>query len=95
MKMTFETWKNLPEAERKQKCQDLNPYEELDVFKAVESAFIAEFGNQPGIDKTHCGLGPCMGPFNSIVVHINRGQPRTKLPKYFLGFPVLREYKKK
>ncbi len=95
MKMIFNTWRDLSEAEREKKCQDLNPYEEWDVFKAVESAFLEEFGDQPGIDKAHCGLGSCMGPFNSIVVHIKRGQPRTKLPKQFLGFPVLREHKRK
>ena len=93
--MTITDWKLLSEYERAEKCQDLNPYEEWNLFKGVESEFISAFGNQSGIEKAHCGTGPCMGPYNSIVVTIKRGQPRTNVPKQFLGFPVLKEYQKK
>ena len=93
--MNITDWKLLEEGERKEKCKVLNPYEEWDLFKAVESDFISEFENQPGIEKANCGIDPSMGPYNSIVVTIKRGQARTKLPKQFLGFPVLKEYQKK
>jgi len=95
MKMTFQVWESLSETERENRCQDLNPYEEWDVFKAIEAAFLAEWGKHPAVEKTHCGFGPCMGPYNSIVVTIRRGQPRIKLPKLFLGFPILKEYQRK
>ncbi len=70
-------------------------YEEWDVFKGVEAAFIEQFSEQPGIERAFCGTGPCMGPYNSIVVTIKRRQKRTMLPKVFMGFPVLKEYQRK
>lgn len=93
--MTLTQWEALSEAEMDRKCQDLNPYEEWDVFKAVELAFLNAFKYEKGIESAHCGLGPCMGPFNSILVTIRRGEKRTKLPKKFMGFPVLKEYQKR
>ena len=94
-KTTPQSWLALSQAEQEAKCQDLTPYEEWDVFKAVEAAFVSEFGTQPGIEKIHCGLAACLGPFNCIVVRIIKGAPRTTLPKKFLGFPVEKEYQRK
>ena len=51
--MKIEEWKSKPEAEQDAQCQQLNPYEEWDLFKAVESEFNALHGNQPGIEKVH------------------------------------------
>lgn len=93
--MNFSEWASLAAEEQEGKCQDLNPYKEWDVFKGVEGKFVEKFGDQPGIEKVHCGLGPCMGPYNSIVVYIKKGEKRTKFPKVFMGFPVLREHKKR
>ena len=94
MKMTFEKWQMLSEEEMDSRCQDLNPYEEWDVFKAIESVFLDTFKEQKGIEKAHCGLGSGMGPFNSIVVTIKKGEKRTQLPKKFMGFPITKEYQK-
>jgi hypothetical protein len=67
--MNFNDWKILTENEQATKCQDLNPYEEWDVFKGVEAEFIKQYGDQSGVGKIHCGLGPSMGPYNSILVY--------------------------
>jgi len=72
--MHFEIWKSLPEAERKQKCQHLDPYEDQDLFKGVGEAFLKGYGEQPGVHKVHCGLGPFLGPYNCIVVDIAQRQ---------------------
>ncbi|MHC4400389.1 MAG: hypothetical protein ACYTG0_12000 [Planctomycetota bacterium] len=91
MKMTFSKSTSLSEAEQKAKCQQLNPYEEWDLFKAAESEFKNQHGDQPGIARVFCGLGPSVGPINCIVVEIKRGQKRTALTKSFMGFPVCLE----
>ena len=93
--MTYNSWQLLNPEEQERKCQDLNPYEEWDVFKEVEKEFLREFGNQKGIEKVHCGLGPSMGPLNGIVITIRPGEKKTQTPKKFMGFPVYKEYQKK
>ncbi|MFD2159195.1 hypothetical protein ACFSW8_09825 [Rubritalea tangerina] len=89
MKMTFEKWQRLSVKEMNSRCQDLNPYEEWSVFKAIELEFWSRFKEQKGIKKVHCGLGSGMGPFNSIVVTIEKGEKRTQLPKKFMSFPKI------
>ena len=85
-------WEKLPEQEQLDRCQQLNPYEEWDIFKAVEKSFMAAYGEQPAVGKVFCGIGGSVGPINAIGVTIKKGQPRSKLPEYFLGFPVLKTY---
>lgn len=92
---SFTEWKSLPENEQERKCQYLDPYEEGAVFRGVEREFLKEYGEQPGIDNVHCGQGPFLGPYNSIVVDIKGGQARTDFPEVFLGFPVIIEQKGK
>jgi hypothetical protein len=90
--MDFATWKSLQAHEQAEQCQSLNPYKQWSVFKAVEAEFATQFGGQLGVSKVFCGLASGLGPCNAITVTIAKGKPRTKLPKTFLGFPVLREY---
>jgi hypothetical protein len=93
--MQFSAWLALTDVERDKMSQKLNPLEDWDLFKAVESEFRSKFAQQRGVGKVFCGLAAGLGPYNSITVEILRDQPRTKLPKRFLGFPVLRSYHKK
>jgi len=87
-------WERLSDSERSSRCQHLNPYEEWTLFKEVESLFVKRFGDQEGVGEVFCGIGGSLGPINAISVEIVAGKPRTKLPKDFLGFPVLRTYKR-
>jgi len=87
--MNFTEWSSLPENEQIQKCQYLDPYEDQDLFEGVENAFRKAYGEQPGVNSVHCGLGPFLGPYNSIVVDTTGGQSGTNLPEVFLGFPVM------
>jgi hypothetical protein len=89
--MNFTEWSALPENERKQKCQYLDPYDDQDLFKGVENAFREAYGEQPGVNGVHCGLGPFIGPYNCIVVDMTEGQSEPNLPEVFLGFPVITE----
>ncbi len=93
--MNFAEWSSLPENEQKQKCQYLDPYDDKDLFKSVENEFGKAYGEQPGVNSVHCGLGPFLGPYNCIVVDITEEQSETNLPEVFLGFPVITEYKGK
>src|SRR5688572_8416116 len=70
----------------------LEPYEDWPLFKSIEEAFVKEFGELPGVEKVFCGVGSGLGPLNAITVSSNKGAQRIKLPKYFMGFPVVREY---
>lgn len=87
--MNFAEWNSLPENERKQKCQYLDPYDDQDLFEGVENAFCEAYGEQTGVNSVNCGLGPFLGPYNSIVVDVTKGQAETNLPEIFLGFPVI------
>ena len=93
--MNFAKWRALPEDERKEKCQHLDPYDDQDLFKGIEKAFMEAYGEQPGINGVQCGLGPFIGPYNCIVVEITEEQVSTNLPEVFLGFPVIIECEKK
>ena len=90
--MNFSEWKQLAEQDQRRLCQQLNPYEEWEVFKSVEKEFVSIHGAQPGIAKVFCGIGGTVGPLNAICVTIKKGQKRTKLPKEFMGFPVEKSY---
>jgi hypothetical protein len=93
--MNFSDWLKLTEDERESMCQQLNPYEEWDIFKAVESEFISRFDNQQGVGKVFCGLAPGLGPYNAIMIDILPNCRKTKFPKKFLGFPIMRFYHRK
>jgi len=89
----FASWSRLSERERKAMCQQLNPYENWALFKAVESEFKRQYGSIEAVEKVFCGIGGCLGPLNALCVTIRKGAPRASLPKDFLGFPVLRRYR--
>ena len=89
--MKFKVWSRLSDDEQRQRCQSLNPYEDWPLFKSIEEAFVKEFGEQPGVAKVFCGFGSGLGPINAITVSIKKGAQRSQLPKYFMGFPVVRE----
>jgi hypothetical protein len=93
--MKLSDWKKLTSEKQVERCQRLNPYEEWELFKEIEAEFLNEYSSQTGVGKVFCGLASSLGPINSITVTINRGQPKTTLPEYFLGFPVLKQYVKK
>src|SRR5262245_48694165 len=90
--MDFESWAALSAEEQYSRCQQLNPYEDWPLFKAVEAEFLREYGDQPGVASAFCGFADVMGPLNAITVTIKRGQRRTRLPETYLGFFVLRRY---
>ena len=90
--MDLQAWSQLSQDEQRKRCQTLNPYEDWPFFKSIEEAFLKEFGEQPGVANVFCGFGSGLGPINAITVSIKKGAQRTKLPKYFMGFPVLRTY---
>jgi hypothetical protein len=89
--MNYTDWANLADSDQTNKCQELNPYEEWDVFKGVEAEFKKHYRGQSGIGEVFCGLGSSLGPVNCITVHIIKGQKKTGLPKTFMGFPVVRD----
>jgi hypothetical protein len=93
--MKFSDWQKLTDNERDKMCQQLSPYDDRDLFKAVEVEFISQFGNQLGIGKVFCGLGAGLGPYNAITVEILPNSKRTKLPKRFLGFLLVKAYHRK
>jgi hypothetical protein len=93
--MRFSDWLNLSDDERDKMCQQLNPYEDWDLFKTVETEFISKFGNQSGVGNVFCGSGAGLGAYNAITVEILPSSPRTKLPKSFLGFPVVKTQNRK
>ena len=93
--MEFTDWEKLTDSERENLCQKLSPYDDWQLFKSIEAAFISQYGNQGNIGDVFCGLASGVGPVNAITVQILPDQPKTKLPKKFLGFPVLRSNKKK
>ena len=70
----------------------MNPYEDWPFLKAVERAFHHRFGAQPGVARVFCGFVDHWGTLVGISVSIRPGQPRTRLPKQFLGFPVFWSY---
>lgn len=92
--MKFSDWLNLSDDARDQMSQQLNPHEDWALFKALEAEFISKFGSQPGVGKIFCGLQG-LGSVNIITVEILPKSQRTKLPKRFLGFPVVRMYSRK
>ena len=93
--MKFSNWLKLTDDERDKMCQQLSPYDDWDLFKAVESEFVSRFGTQQGVGKVFCGLGAGLGSFNAVTVELLPNSKRTKLPKRFLGFPVVKEYHRK
>ena len=93
--MKFSDWVKLTDNERDKLCKELSPYEDWDLFKAVEAEFVSQFSNQQGVGKVFCGFGAGLGPYNAITVEILPNCKRTKLPKRFLGFPVVKEYRRK
>lgn len=93
--MNINDWKSLSEEEQTLKAKHLNPYEEWDLFKLVENEFIEYLGNEPGISKVFCGICGTVGGLNAISVQVKRGGCNKKLPKKFLGFPVLKTYESK
>jgi hypothetical protein len=90
--MDLTDWKSMPDSEQASRCQALSAYEEWPLFKAIEIEFMERFGSQPGVAKVYCGFASGLGYMNAVTVSIRSGQPRTKLPRTFLGFPVLKAY---
>jgi hypothetical protein len=88
-KMDFSEWNNLTEKQQKERCQYLDPFDDHDLFKAVETAFWETYGRNEGIESVRCGLGPFIGPYNCIVAEISRKGSTKALPDLFLGFPVI------
>jgi hypothetical protein len=86
----FTSWSTLSERERKATCQQLNPYENEALFKAVESEFKRQYGSIEAVEKVFCGIGGGLGGANALCVTIRKGAQRASLPKFFLGFTVLR-----
>ena len=64
--MDLQSWKRLTDNERDMKCQELNPYEDWDFFKAIEAEFNSMYGNQSGIERVFCGVRGTVGPINAI-----------------------------
>jgi hypothetical protein len=85
-------WNALSDDEQVKSSKQLNPYENWALFKAVENKFYSAFGSQLGVEKVFCGICAGLGGVNAISVKIKSKQPQTKLPKSFLGFPVIKSY---
>lgn len=94
--MTIEKWKTLTDEEQKRYCSAVivNPYDNWVFFKEIESAFLEMYGKQSMILTANCSFGPGFGPYNTINVSIASGKGRSKLPKYFMGFPISKQYVK-
>ena len=92
--MNIEEWKKMDESKQIEYCKTdkISPYRDWNLFKAIEAEFINFYGNQPMIAKVHCGFGPGLGPYNAITITILKGKGASKLPKYFLGFPIVKIY---
>lgn len=90
--MNLADWRLLAEDDQANRCLQLSPYEDWGLFKEIEAEFEEKFGDQPGIQRVFCGLAAGLGPCNSITIEIKRGQRPVRIPKTYLGFPVLRSY---
>jgi hypothetical protein len=86
-------WITLSENEQVSNSKRINPYENWTFFKAIEKEFHSAFGAQLGVGSVFCGICAGLGGVNAISVKIKSTQPPTKLPKFFLGFPVIKSYK--
>jgi hypothetical protein len=89
--MTFKEWAALSEGDQKDRCQKLDPYDDKDVFQGVENSFKRDHGDQSDIGSIECGLGPFIGPYNSIVVKVTGRKREKGFPREYMGFPVLIE----
>jgi hypothetical protein len=88
--MKYSEWKELSDDERSRLCQQLNPMDGWDLFKKVERAFLAQFGEGHNIESVFCGICGTVGPLNGIIVRGRPGARMTGVPKQFMGFPVIR-----
>jgi hypothetical protein len=93
--VNIDKWKLLSEEDQMLKAKHLNPYEEWDLFKSIENELTEYMGNDLGILKIFCGICGTVGGLNAISVQIKRGGSNKKIPKYFLGFQVLKSYASK
>jgi hypothetical protein len=89
--MKYARWKQLSEEERQSACQQLDPIEDWDLFKQVEQEFLGKFGGPKGVETAFCGICGTVGPLNAIAVQTRAGGAAVKLPKQFMGFPVIRQ----
>lgn len=87
--MKYSQWKRLSEAKRCGACQQLNPMEDWALCKKVEREFLLAFGG-PQVESAFCGICGTVGPLNGIAVCTRSGGPPVRLPKQFMGFPVIR-----
>lgn len=92
--MTFIDWLNLSEEEQRKQSQYQDPYNEV-FFTALKSKFLVEYGHYTKIVDVLAGEVGFLGPIIGIAVRIRRGNGRVYLPKYYLGFPVFKEYQRK
>lgn len=92
--MDLSDWRRLTVEEQKKRSGELDPYGRDPLFDQIEAAFREEHGNQEGVAEVFCGMGPGVGPYVGIFVTIQRGCPRVRLPKVYLGFSVFRCYQK-
>lgn len=88
--MDFSEWNALSEEAQRKKCQFLDPYEDRNLFQAVEKAFWDTY-REKGLRCVRCDLGPFIGPYNCILVEVREGESVRDLPEVFLGFPVITE----
>ncbi|HEX2394959.1 MAG TPA: hypothetical protein VHI78_06400 [Bacteroidales bacterium] len=60
------------------------------IFEAVDRMFAEKYRFVKGIEASHCGLAPILGPSNCIKVFIPKHAGKVILPRYFEGFPIIR-----
>jgi hypothetical protein len=87
----FERWTALSAGEQERLAQTLNPYEDWPLFKAIEKAFRSEHASNPAVIEVFCGFAAGLGSLNAVTVTIGKGS-RVRLPKKYLGLPVLRRH---
>jgi hypothetical protein len=92
--LKYAQWKRLSEKEMGEACQHLSPMQDWDLFKKIEQEFLMKFGGPEGVESAFCGFCGGLGPLNGITVHTRAGGPVVRLPKKFMGFPVVRSRRK-
>ena len=86
-RMTYLEFAALPDRLRGKAFQSLNPYDHPPLFAAVRRAFLEAHPNCARPHEVVVGLGPGLGPYNSVGVRVAPGQ-KLRVPRSFMGIPV-------
>ena len=94
--MHFHEWEALDPALQRKLAKDLNPYASDSpdgvLLRQIAAAFRDRYKSEKIIEVS-AGLGASLGPLTCLTVLVRKGAVgRLRLPAFFLGLPVVRQY---